>query len=86
MGKFILQLEQVRDEQQNTILYQVFDKKYVCLSGEILSVFIRWVMDQMKAFEIHDITMLENKYAEYIVRVERLVNEPLPFSSPFPAS
>ena len=60
----------------------MFGKKYVCLSGEILSVFISWVMDQRKAFDIRGITMLEDKYAEYVVRVERLVNEPLPLSQP----
>ena len=70
-------------QPENTSIYQMFGKKYVCLSGEILSVFISWVMDQRKAFDIHGITMLEDKYAEYVVRVERLVNEPLPF--PFPS-
>ena len=63
----------------------MFGKKYVCLSGEILSVFISWVMDQRKAFDVHGITMFEDKYTEYVVRVERLVNEPLPFPSPFPS-
>ena len=33
---------------------------------------------------IHGITMSENKYAEYVVIVARLVNEPLPFPSLIP--
>ena len=54
-------------QPENISIYQMFGKKYVCLSGEILSVFISWVMDQRKAFDIHDITMFEDKYAEYVV-------------------
>ena len=77
----LLVLWLVLAQPENNSIYLMFDKKYVCLSGEILGVFISWVMEQRKAFEIHGITMLEDKYAEYVVRVERWVNEPL---SPFP--
>ena len=51
---------------------------------DIFSVFISWVIDQRKAFDIHGITMLENGYAELLFEMKDWLMNPSPFPASYP--
>ena len=75
----LLVLWLVLSQHGNCSVFQMFGKKYVFLGGEILSLFISWVLEQRKEFDTHGITTLENIYTEYLVnRVDGKADEPLP--------
>eukprot|EP00800_Vazella_pourtalesii_P011446 TRINITY_DN2754_c0_g1_i2.p1 TRINITY_DN2754_c0_g1~~TRINITY_DN2754_c0_g1_i2.p1 ORF type:complete len:226 (-),score=4.54 TRINITY_DN2754_c0_g1_i2:48-725(-) len=58
----------------------------MCLSGEILSVFISWVMDQRKAFDIHGSTISKISMLNMLFELKDWLMNPFPFPPHFLAS
>ena len=60
------------------ILYQMFDKKYVFLSGDVLSIFIIWVKVLRDQYRTDGVKCLESKCPDYYVRVKSEFSEHVP--------
>ena len=67
----VLWLVLAQPEHSHCLVYQIFGKKYVCLSGEIV------VIEQREEFDTDAINALEIKYSEYRGRIQSLDMSPL---------